>query len=255
MQEFNNTRLRDVLRDFKADRSQENINKMGSTLEVSHILVPTIWDKEPKINERGQMLFEPNTNFQFALLKTKDGNSHVITFTSHYDYKRWDEKKIFKPMVIPVVSLIDLISNVSEDVKGIFIDPTDVQVPIPFSFLSQVMVRAQAQKTVVKQNLFEQQKLVLIEPKNADELKGAIVFYGKNEPSIQSIYLKERAIDNDKNHWLVIVEADQEDTKLFQGLGEVMRPFSKNMQMEFMFASQQVSQQIIAQNKPVYVKK
>ena len=58
MAEFNNEKLRDVLRDYKENPVQENINRMGTTLQTSSILIPAIWDVEPKMNKDGQMLFE-----------------------------------------------------------------------------------------------------------------------------------------------------------------------------------------------------
>ena len=129
MAEFNNEKLRDVLRDYKENPVQENINRMGTTLQTSSILIPAIWDVEPKMNKDGQMLFEKNTHFQFALLKTKNGSQFIVAFTSYYDYKHWDVNHRFKPMVLPVVRFMEVIQNISNDIKGIFIDPTDVKIP------------------------------------------------------------------------------------------------------------------------------
>lgn len=255
MAEFNNEKLRDVLRDYKENPVQENINRMGTTLQTSSILIPAIWDVEPKMNKDGQMLFEKNTHFQFALLKTKNGSQFIVAFTSYYDYKHWDVNHRFKPMVLPVVRFMEVIQNISNDIKGIFIDPTDVKIPLDMNFLKQVQAREMAHHTSIQKKEFKvNEQLRVRDVLKREDFKQSIVRFGKQTPSIKSIYLKERLIENEPSHWLLLVDMEQEEPKMFQALGTFIHPYDENKMMEFMFASHPVSQKIIADSSPVYSK-
>lgn len=55
-------------------------------------------------------------------------------------------------------------------------------------------------------------------------------------------------------HWLVIVDMNPQDPKLFQRLGEACRGKTDNKDIEFIFSSMQVAQQIMADSMPIYTK-
>ncbi|MGN1275929.1 MAG: enhanced serine sensitivity protein SseB C-terminal domain-containing protein [Floccifex sp.] len=256
MAEFNNERLREALRDFKSNpKSQEYVNQMGRTLQTSSILIPAIWDKEPAINAKGQMLFPENTNFQFAIVKTKDESQYIIAFTSNYDYKHWDENHRFKPMVLPVVKFLELIQSVPSDIKGILFDPTDVQISLNMSFLTQVRINEEKRKASLQKKEFQpDEKLRIKEAVNVDDFKASMIRFAKKESSIQAIYLKERLVENQDSHWLILVDMDPENPSMFQALGQFIHPFDQNKSMEFMFATHPIAQKIISTTKPVYIR-
>ncbi|MDD7281335.1 enhanced serine sensitivity protein SseB C-terminal domain-containing protein [Floccifex sp.] len=255
MAEFNNEKLRDVLRDYRQNPTQENVNRMGTTLQTASILIPSIWDKEPKVGPNGQMLFQENTQFQFAILQLKNEQKFIVAFTSYYDYKHWDTEKRFKPMVLPLTRFMKLIKNVPDDIKGIFIDPTDVKIPLDMNFLHQVEARETAQHTSMKKREFKANETLKIkEAEQAKELKQSMIRFAQNEPSIRAIYLKERLVEKEGTHWLIVVDMEQENPQMFQALGSFIHPYDENKEMEFMFASHPISQKIIENSKPVYSK-
>ena len=66
--EFKNTQMKEALAKIKEKQTTETINTMLAALMTTKFLAPATWDKEPTMNDKGQMIFEPNTKFQLMII-------------------------------------------------------------------------------------------------------------------------------------------------------------------------------------------
>ena len=256
MAEFNNMELREALRVMKGEKTEDSIKAMIEILVKSNLLIPAQWDKEPSRNEKNQMVFGPNTTFNFALATNSKQEKYLVLFTSHYDYKHWDETKKFNPMVLGFPQLLPVIENI-KGLSGVVIDPTDVNITLSMDFFHRFKKRepiaVKPGVNVEKKQFKQGEKLKLKDVEGKEDLKNAIIAFSKEHKEIYSVFLKSR-IQEEKEHWFLVVEMQPEDPNLFQDLGKAIHPFDEGKQLEFLFASYKIGQQIMMTSKPIYVK-
>ena len=258
MADFNNIELREALREIKEDRKDDSIRNMAKILTSTSLLIPAIWDKEPKRGAGNQMEFETNTNFQFALATNQKGERYLVLFTSQYDYKHWDTEKLFKPLVLTFDQLQPLVSNVT-DVLGVVIDPTDVNVTLSMEFIKQFKrnpgVNPGARQNVnIEKKQFKQGDQITLRPvEGREKLKNAIVEFCLKKEEIKAVYINERINPDNTTHWFLIVDMVPENPEVFQAIGKAAHPYDEGKQMEFLFANYNISKQIMENSKPIYV--
>lgn len=257
MAEFNNIELREALRVVKENNTEDNVKAMAKILVGSNLLIPAKWDKEPTRNDRNQMVFEPNTQFQFALAKTQKEENFLVVFTSNYDYKHWDEKKLFEPMVIGFNQLLPMIENL-QGLNGIVVDPTDVNITLGMKFLLQfkkfTSVGVKPGSSLEQKQFRDGEQIKVKDVEGKEELKMAICNFARTNPAIQSVYLKTRIQDNGTENWFLIVDMVPQDPNIFQAFGRAIHPFDEGKQAEFLFDGYTISKKIINGAKPVYVR-
>ncbi len=257
MAEFNNIELREALRIVKENNTPENVKAMARVLVGSNLLIPAKWDKQPSRNDKNQMVFAPNTQFQFALASTPKQDKFLVIFTSNYDYKHWDEKQLFNPMVLGFNQLLPMIENL-KDLKGIVVDPTDVNITLSMEFLLQFKkyqaVGVKPDSGVAQKRFRNGEKINLKEVEGKEDLKKAICEFAKTREDIKAVYIKTRIQDDGSEHWFLVVDMMPKDPNVFQQFGQAIHPFDEGKQVEFLFDGYEISKKIIHNTKPIYVK-
>lgn len=257
MAEFNNTELREALRAVKDNNNEDTVKAMARILLGSNLLIPAKWDKEPKRNEKNQMIFEPNTQFQFAMAKNQNQESFLVVFTSNYDYKHWDEKKLFSPMVIGLNQLLPMVENI-QGLKGIVVDPTDVNITLGMNFLLQFKkyfsVGVKPGSSLQQRQFKNGEQIKVKDVEGREELKKSICEFAKTVQKINTVYLKTRIQDDGTESWFVVVGMYQQDPNVFQALGRAIHPYDEGKQAEFLFDGYEISKKIINGAAPVYVR-
>lgn len=257
MKEYNNIELREALRVVKSDNTKENVKEMAKILLGSNLLIPAKWDKEPARNDKNQMVFAPNTQFQFALATTPKQEKFLVIFTSNYDYKHWDEKKLFNPMVLGFNQLLPMIENLP-DLKGIVVDPTDVNITLSMDFLLQFKkyqsVGVKPGSGVEQKKFKNGEKISLKEVEGKEDLKKAICEFAKTRDDINAVYLKTRIQEDGSEHWFMIVNMNPQDPNVFQQFGRAIHPYDEGKLVEFLFDGYSISKKIINNSKAVYVR-
>ncbi|WP_289197233.1 enhanced serine sensitivity protein SseB C-terminal domain-containing protein [uncultured Dubosiella sp.] len=252
MAPYNNQQLKDALVALRKEENQQTINDMARTLRDTSVLAPAMWDQEPQKDENGQLVFEPNTKIQLMIMQDAQGNMYFPMFTSFEELKQANHDDTVHALVLSFDQFMSFVDMAKGQIQGIVLDPFTENVPIDVEFLEGV---ARTKKTVIKPTKLKKgDQLQVREPlKKVEALISALNEEAQKIPSIQEVYLKER-LEGDDVHWLVIVDMNPQDPKLFQRLGEACRGKTDGKDMEFIFSTMQVAQQIMADSTPIYIK-
>lgn len=249
---YNNIELKQALEALRKEENQETITQMARILRDGDILAPAIWDQEPTKDENGQLVFAPNTKIQLLLLQDDKKRYFFPMFTNYNELQEWNKDPKVHTLVLSFDQFMSFVEMAKDQVQGIVIDPFTTNVPIDVEFLEGIK---NTKKAVIKPvKLPKGESLQVREPiKKIEALIDALFQAAQLIPSIQEIYLKER-VDQDRVHWLCIVNMNPQDPKIFQRLGEACRGKTDHKDIEFMFSTQPMVQQIMAVSTPIYIK-
>lgn len=253
IKEFKNERMKAVLARLKEQRNNETMNQMFAALMTTQFLVPATWDKDPVLNEQGQMVFEPNTKFQLMIIESQNKDCFFPMFTDMEELKKWNSDPSVRSLVLTFDQFMPFIELSKNEIKGIVFDPFGYNFPI----LSELLFELQSQqKTALHENQIKKgDKILMRDPvENIEDLKAVLCDYAKTNPAIISLYLKERIEEGKPSHWFMIVATNKEDTKLFEQIGQATRSVNHGKEIEFMFSSTNLAKNVMANTKPIYTK-
>lgn len=258
---FNNEILREALERLREDNSDENLMKAASLLVDTKIMIPAKWDKEPEIDEKGQLHFAQDAKVMPMVVTNENGVKLFPFFTSVEEMKKLYGEKGVNCIVLGMVQYMPLLLSAKEEISGIVVDPCGVDMPFPTDLLMDFAKGVRSNlKPLTKA---EDEKLLLQNPKgNVQDLEAALISYGFHEPAIQALYLKERVETNDpevqpedaKVNWFIIVDVVERDTSIFQRISKVVRPLAQGRDIEFMFADTKIGEDIKKTTMPIYTK-
>lgn len=251
--EFKNTRMKEAMIKLKEEQTPETINTMLAALMTTRFLAPATWDKDPVLNEKGQMIFEPNTKFQLMIIETKNDGCFFPMFTDMEELKKWDSDPNVRSLVLTFDQFMPFIELAKNDIQGIVFDPLGANLPITNDMLFKLN---EQQKISLQENEIKKgDKIFMRDPsENIDDLKAVLIEYAKENPNILSLYIKERVDKEKPSHWFMIVEAVHEDINIFKQIGQACRSVNHGKEIEFMFSSTSLSKNVMSNTKPIYVK-
>lgn len=258
---FNNEVLREALERLREDNSDENLIKAASVLVDTKIMIPAKWDKEPEVDEKGQLHFAPDTKVSPMVVTNENGVRLFPFFTSVEEMKKLYGEKGVNCLVLGMVQYMPLLMSAKEDIYGIVVDPKGVDMPFPTELLMDFAQKVRSNlKPILKS---DNEKILLQDPKgNLQDLEAALISYGFHEPAIKALYLKERIEtngsqdqpENAKANWFIIVDVAERDTGIFQRISEVVRPLAQGRDIEFTFADTAIGEDIKKTTMPIYTK-
>ncbi len=254
MESFKNRELKAALQAFRQEETPQTINNLVDTLMKTQLLAPATWDKDPVKNEQGQMMFEPNTRFQLMVIQAESGDAFFPMFTDMEELQKWDTEKETQSLVMNYDQYLPFIQMAQQEIKGIVINPFGESVPFESDFLMSLKQNKDTPE-LTENHLDEGESVNLRDPiRNIDALKDKMAEIAMDSPEIQAIYIKERLEKGKPSHWFVVVDMKPENPKLFQKLGEGCRPVNYGKDIEFMFGSAMIGQEVKHSTKPIYKK-
>lgn len=82
VKEFKNEKLQETLIVFNREKTDSAFRNLLDAFISTNFLIPAQWDKDPSRNEKGVLVFEPNTQFQLSLIQNDKGDSFFPVFSS-----------------------------------------------------------------------------------------------------------------------------------------------------------------------------
>lgn len=256
MAEFENLSLRQALEKLKADQSKENLLKASRALINTKVLCPAKWDKEPTMEEDGNMHFAPDTRVQLMVVTNKEGQKFYPFFTGMQEVQNLYKEEPVQCLILGLPQYLNFLKASEGGIQGIVIDPASLNVVFPTKFVEGI---AKAEKNPLNQNTIHKGEKVHVRnlSKEYQDLEAALISTGFHEKPVRAIYIKERMEDPqnpDKTHWFVIVDSDELDTGIFNRIGAACRDAMHGKQMEFMFTDQKLGSDIARTSKPIYTR-
>jgi hypothetical protein len=258
MPKFSNPSLKAALGAFHEERSTKNLQTLLEQFISGKVMAPARWDIEPKEDGKGNLVFEPNTKISLHVLSNQNGELYFPMFSDAQSLQDWNADPSIRSLILTFDQLMPFVRMSKDQVKGIVLNPATDNVPLEGEFL--IGAADAAKKSRLQPNKLEKGARVYVrEPiEDVTDLRMALSAVGEMTPEINAIYLKERINQEDPEnlnpHWFVIVDSASDDTKLFEKIGTACRRFMHGKEMEFLFASTKLAQNIIEGNTPVYQK-
>lgn len=253
MKEFVNDQLKNALEEFQRTASKEANNQVIFALLSGYFMVPASWDKEPIRNEKGETVFQKDTQFQLTTVETTDGRRFFPIFSSKAEFDRWKNTDT-KALVFTFDQFIPFVSMAKDSIAGIVIDPFGANMPFGTKFLLGLQNHPKHNPLEEKQ-IKKGEPVTLRDPiQDVTDLKEMIVDFCLGHASIKSVYLKERVVKEKPSHWFLVVDMEPENVDLFKDLGEACRSVNHGKEFEFIFASMNLAKKIMENNTPIYQK-
>lgn len=261
MSDYKNERAQKAVDQFRANQNPQNLAQVAAALISSPLLLAVQSEKEPAKNVSGQYVLSPEDKFDLLAVRSNKGDVFFPMFTSTEEGRKVysDKNVFFLPMLFG--QYMPILDAHKEKANGIVINPKGANVPLRYDLLKGIADSAakRSQKTSLNMNSIKKgQKIHLRNPQgNIDDLEAALISGGFHEEGINRIFLKERVVDPehpDQTHWFIVVDAAENNPDIFKRLAEMAKDVTHGKEMEFMFASQKLGQDIANSSRPVYEK-
>ena len=244
--------LKQALQQFKQHQTQENLQTLAQSLLVNKVYAPAMWDAQPTKNENGQLEFAPNTQIQLMIIEDEQGNCYFPFFTDLEEVQAWKVNQ--QTLLLSFEQWIRFTDMAQNQVKGVIINPMSEQFPIVQELIQNLKQVHQSQ--VSQNHLQAGEKIHLMEPSlDIQEMKAIIQKECSEIEEIQTVYIKERFVENQGSHWFILVDSKKEDPIYFEKIGQSLVGHTHQKKMEFMFANTPLAEQIIQKTQPIYEKK
>lgn len=244
--------LKQALQQFKNNQTQENLQILAQNILVNKIYAPAIWDTNPTKNENGQLEFAPNTKIQLMIIEDEQGNCYFPFFTDLEEVNAWKANQ--QTLLLSFEQWIRFTDMAKNQVKGVIINPMSEQFPIVQELIQNLKQVHQSQ--VSQNHLKAGEKIHLMDPSlDIQEMKTIIQHICSEMEDIQSVYVKERFVENQGSHWFILVDSKKEDPLYFEKIGQSLIGHTHQKKIEFMFANTPLAEEIIKKSQPIYEKK
>lgn len=256
MEQFSNPSLLAALEALKKDNTNENLLRAAHALLDTKVLCPAKWDKEPQKDEQGALHFAGDTRIQLMVVTNSQGQRFYPFFTSMDQVKALYKEEHISCLILTLHQYLPFLQAAKGDIEGIVVDPAGVNVVFPTGFVEGI---AKADKKPLNQTMIRKGDKVHLKNLSGEyqDLEAALISAGFHDKAVRNIYIKERMDDPgnpDKTHWFVIVDADTPDTGIFNRIGTACKNVMHGKNMEFMFASQKLGQDIARSSRPIYTR-
>ena len=133
--EFKNEKLQETLIVFNKEKTDSAFRNLLDAFVSTNFLIPAQWDKEPTRNEKGVLVFEPNTQFQLSLIQNDKGDSFFPVFSSMDQLKKWDQDSEIHSLVMTYNQYMPFVKMALNQIHGIVIDPFGANVLLDCNLL------------------------------------------------------------------------------------------------------------------------
>ena len=245
---YKNEKLVKFIEDFKRKPSSEGIAAIANVLRNSQLYAVALWDKEPEKDEKGQLVFSADTQLQLMIVQDAEGNYYFPMFTELEKVQFLKEGQ--KALLLSFEQMMSFIEMAKDHVCGILVDQ---KYPIETKFLQTILhmkFKNLQTNTIRKGDHFQVREPFV----DISEMQEALQNVCSEIAGIRSVYIKERLVKGKPSHWLFIVEADEENPLYFQTIGKALIGKTNNKELEFIFSSAKVAQEMIQNSEPIYIR-
>lgn len=243
---YKNEKLIKAIKGFKEKPSSEGIAAIANALRNNQLYAVALWDKEPEKNEKGQLVFSADTQLQLMIVQDAEGKYYFPMYTELEKVQLLKEGQ--KALLLSFEQMMSFVEMAKDHVCGILVDQT---YPIENKFLQttlHIKFKNLQTNTIHKGDHFQVRNPFV----DISEMKKALQKVCSEIAGIRSVYIKERLVKGKPSHWFFIVEADEENPLYFQTIGKALVGKTNNKELEFIFSSAKVAQDMMQDTEPMY---
>lgn len=251
--EYTNEKLQQALIVFNKEKTDVAFRELLNVLVTTNFLTPANWDKDPVKDDKGNVIFEQDTQFQLSLIQSDTGQNFFPIFSSKEQFNRWDKEGNTHSLIMDFNQYIPFVNMAQNQIQGVVVDPFGASVLLETRLLMDMDKNRTSQ--VSENQIHKGDHLQLRDPiQNVTELQRALCAFGQSHDTIQSIYLKERMVKNEASHWFIIVDMTEDSKQTLQELGNACLSVNYGKGFEFMFGSMNLAKKIMEDSVPTYTK-
>jgi hypothetical protein len=260
-----NEELLMAITELKAENNQENQMKYIDKVLRAKFLVPAQLDPKPERDADGKLITQGQIRVNFKLISNKSKANFIPCFTDDDSFNA-GVKEHAERLVLNYKQLAPVILSSKGAIQGFVINPyTDgMLIPAPMiakmeeaSKKAEEAKKAQkaAPKSVVKQEIPENTKIKLRTPKYmpVDMINEATEYF-KNIEDVNAAYVQLMEKGDSDEEFLVTVDYDGDEEKLFEQLMPILRKNSFDMPVSLTGVNNGLGQKVKECAEPFYVK-
>ena len=241
-----NKKLIELIEKLKEEKSMEVQNQVISEILKSRFLCPVILESAPKGG--GKIEINRDTKIQFSIIKTKEGKTFLIAFTSDEEVNKWQKSKIQQSIIYTFEDYAAIVTN-NENINGFVIDPKGCNIAITKEMINEIKSNV-TQETVLEKDTTVELGI----PKDyPEELVKKLSDLFLNMPKVEKAYLMLMT-KSDKLSYLVIVDANGEEKEYFNTIATAAIPFLKGMPLNLLPANTEFGKKAMEKFTPFYNK-
>lgn len=240
---------------YQKDPTQKHMNAMINEIMRAHFLNPAIMNRIEGDQKDGKIVLEKDTNIQFPLLQTPDQASFAMAFCDWGELKKWRAEENQKVVAFTFDNYAAMILQEDAKIEGFVIDPYGANLVFSKELIASLKQQKQEhERTQHTMALQAGTKVQLGEPKDYPrEMCEALNKEAKKHKEIDAIYL-QLMIQNDQQSYLLVVDHNGEEQKIYQTLAEAALPYRKDTFVDFVNPQSDLGKSAICNCEPFYHK-
>lgn len=256
--------LREAVKAFRADKTQQNLNAVATALVGATLLVPATIkvNKKPTPQELAAIL--KSSKVQFPLLTTPEKKKYLVGFTDGETWKGVQKMKFAANTLVLMQALqfdrLAAMMGTGSEIDGLILNP-DTPETMRFEkamFLDLAAQKKRRTEAAAQIRLQPGDNITIVEPTVLpDALLDPICKVLAEKESIAAAYLQVMIVNETDKSYLLVLDGAR-DNALFTACAQAARPYlassGKKMNMNITTSETPLGQQGMRGSEPFYRK-
>lgn len=244
MENIDNTKLMELISKLKEEKTMDAQNEVISEILKSKFMCPVILESAPKGG--GKIEVGKDTKIQFSIIKTTDGKSFLIAFTSDPEVHKWQKSKVQQSIIYTFEDYAMIVTN-NDNIDGFVIDPMGCNLVFTKEMIKEI------KQNITKESIMEKDTQIEIGiPKDyPEELVEKLKNLFLNITDIKTAYLLLMTKEEELSY-LLVIDANGKEKQYFNTIATAAIPFLNGMPLNFIEANTDLGQKVSSDFTPFY---
>ncbi len=225
-----NKALKNAMDALKQETTQENWTHFIKEAMKAKFLVPAVFNVDVKPDAQGRFRLPEGAAVSFVMVNTNQGRTFLPVFTDFEEAKKLNvtQPGHLQHIVRELKSYETILSDPRNTAEGIVINPMNENLVLPKPLVVALAKGMDPEKVTMNARPAPQQvQAVYSEPRiYPTALVNAVYEHCREIPAVSRVWLRQQTAGSEQAYALV-VEADEKDAGLLNGIREAALPFAK----------------------------
>lgn len=244
-----NPELKEAIASLKQGNSPENQTKLINAMKKAQLLGPCDFAMDLKPSADGKIHEARPNQIKFYLINTRDGKTFFPVFTDIDETKKIKIKKDGEPkyVVRKAADYDKFLQDPANKAMGIVINPGSDNIVFPKNLIGVLSGRIKGNAKPAAKTIPGGSPVNVIYSEPAvypTRMVNAVHDHCMNVPSVSRVWIKQKTAAGQAS-FLLVVEIDQEDQAVLNGILEAAIPEAKDIPVEVIYYNEAVEKNII----------
>lgn len=246
MEEIDNTKLVELIKKMKEEKTQESQREFVSQMLKSRFYCPVIFANAPKGG--GKVKIDKETKIQFNIIQATDGSSYLIAFTSEAEINKWQKSQMQQSIIYTFEDYSTIVLG-QNNINGFIIDPKGENIIINRKVIEQVRSALTTEETLDKETEIELRTV----SNASQDLKDKLYDTLSSIDEVSKAYFLVMK-ENEKETYLIAFLANGNEKEYYNKIASAAIPFLNGVGLSFMPLGTELGKQIEEKFEPFYNK-